>query len=63
MTEIPARFDHVTSLDERPIVAIFIRSLNLSEWMAEGIFTQAFEAVAGAVEAGRTKIDGVTGST
>ena len=59
VAEVPARFEDVTSLDERPIVAIFVSCLNLAQRMAEGIFTKAFESVTATAKARSTKVDRV----
>src|SRR5439155_23201269 len=60
MAEVPARFEDMTPLDERPIVSIFVSCLNLAQGMAEGIFAKALEFVTAAAEAWSAKVEGVT---
>ena len=59
MSKISASFDDVTSLDERPIVAIFVSRLNLPQWMAEGILAKVLKFVTATAEARSAKVDGV----
>src|SRR5712691_369922 len=63
MAKIPTCLYHMTPFDQRPIVTVLVRGLNLPQRMAESVFSKAFKVITGAVEGWRPKVDGVARST